>query len=145
MLLDPSIRKIAVANPVHAPYGAAAVAALQHDRIYDQVKSKFVMGENIAQTAQFVQSGNADVGIVALSLALAPAMKTKGRYVVVPPDDYPPLIQAAVIIKSSTNKELARQFLKFIKQPDTVALMAQYGFTLPEALAADHGSTSAPH
>jgi len=145
VLLDPSIRKIAVANPVHAPYGAAAVAALHHDKIYDQVKSKFVMGENIAQTAQFVQSGNADVGIVALSLALAPAMKTKGRYVVVPPDDYPPLIQAAVIIKSSTNKELARQFLKFIKQPDTVALMAQYGFTLPEALAADHGSTSAPH
>jgi len=147
VLLDPAIRKIAIANPIHAPYGAAAIAALQHDKIFDQVKSKFVLGENISQTAQFVQSGNADVGIVALSLALAPAMKTRGRYVIVPPDDYPPLIQAAVIIKSSPNKELAKKFLEFIKQPGTVALMARYGFTLPEAMAAaDHGgSMAAPH
>ena len=81
VLLDPGIHKIAIANPRHAPYGRAAVAAIQHEGIYDQVKSKFVMGEDISQTAQFVQSGNADVGIVALSLALAPAMKTKGRYI----------------------------------------------------------------
>jgi molybdate transport system substrate-binding protein len=143
VLLDPGIRKIAIANPVHAPYGTAAVEALQHDKIYEQVKGKFVMGENISQTAQFVQSGNADVGIVALSLALAPAMKTTGRYVIVPPDDYPPLIQAAVIVKSSTNKELAKQFMNFVKQPDTVALMAQYGFTLPQNVAAGHGGSMA--
>ena len=97
VLLDPSIRKIAVANPQHAPYGAAAVAALHHAGIYDQVKDKFVLGENISQTAQFVQSGNADVGLLALSLAVAPAMKTSGRYVEVPASDYPPLIQAGVI------------------------------------------------
>jgi molybdate transport system substrate-binding protein len=142
VLLDPGIGKIAIANPIHAPYGAAAVSALEHEKIYDQVKSKFVMGENISQTAQFVQSGNADIGIVALSLAMAPAMKSSGRYVVVPPEDYPPLIQAAAIVKSSTNKALATQFLKFVKQPDTVALMASYGFTLPKDLAADHGSMS---
>jgi molybdate transport system substrate-binding protein len=143
VLLDPGIRKIAVANPQHAPYGAAAVAALHHAGIYDQVKDKFVLGENISQTAQFVQSGNADVGLLALSLAVAPAMKTTGRYVEVPASDYPPLIQAGVILKSSRNKELANQFLKFLKEPGTVALMAQYGFTLPGDVAHSDGETSA--
>ena len=75
VLLDPSIRKIAIANPLHAPYGVAAVAAMRHEGIYDKVKGKLVLGENISQTAQFVQSGNADVGLLALSLAVAPAMK----------------------------------------------------------------------
>ena len=145
VLLDPNIRKIAIANPLHAPYGSAAVAAMKHEGIYDQVKSKFVMGENISQTAQFVQSGNADAGIVALSLALAPAMKTSGRYVVIPRTDYPPLIQAAVILKSSPNKELAEQFLEFLKEPGTVALMEQYGFAIPKDVAAAHRATmSAP-
>ena len=143
VVLDPSIRKIAIANPQHAPYGAAAVAAMQHEGLYDQVKSKFVLGENISQTAQFVQSGNADVGIVAVSLALAPAMKTAGRYVVIPASDYPPLIQAAVILKSSPNKELANQFLKFLKEPGTVALMEQYGFAVPKDVAA-HGGNEIP-
>jgi len=144
VVLDPSIRKIAIANPQHAPYGAAAVAAMQHEGLYDQVKSKFVLGENISQTAQFVQSGNADVGIVALSLALAPAMKTAGRYVVIPASDYPPLIQAAVILKSSPNKELANQFLKFLKEPGTVALTEQYGFAVPKDVAAAHGENEIP-
>ena len=143
VLLDPGIRKIAVANPQHAPYGAAAVAALHHAGIYDQVKDKFVLGENISQTAQFVQSGNADVGLLALSLALAPAMKTSGRYVEVPASDYPPLIQAGVILKSSQNKELANQFLKFLKEPGTVALMEQYGFAVPRDVAHSDGETSA--
>jgi molybdate transport system substrate-binding protein len=144
VLLDPSIRKIAIANPLHAPYGAAAVAAMKHAGIYDQVKSKFVQGENISQAAQFVHSGNAEVGIVALSLALAPAMRSDGRYVVIPPEDYPPLIQAAVILKSSREKDVANQFLKFLKEPKTVALMQQYGFVVPEDIAAAHGNTSAP-
>ena len=105
-LLDPSIRKIAIANPEHAPYGRAAIAALRHDRLYDKVSSKFVLGENISQTASFVISGNADVGIVALSLALAPSMKTNGKYADIPTDDYPAIEQAAVILKSSPNKNL---------------------------------------
>ena len=83
-LLDPSIKKIAIANPQHAPYGKAAVAALQKENIYDQVKDKFVLGENISQTASFVASGSADVGMIALSLALSPNMKDKGRYAEVP-------------------------------------------------------------
>ena len=143
VLLDPGIRKIAVANPLHAPYGVAAVAALRHDGIYDKVKDKLVLGENISQTAQFVQSGNADVGLLALSLAVAPAMKTTGRYAEVPASDYPPLIQAGVVVKSSRNKDLANQFMKFLKEPGTVALMAQYGFTLPGDVAHGDGQMSA--
>jgi len=143
VLLDPGIRKIAIANPVHAPYGAAAVAAMKQSGVYDQVKDRLVQGENISQAAQFVHSGNADVGIVALSLALSPAMKSDGRYVVIPPKDYPPLIQAAVILKSSNEKELAKQFMEFIKQPETKALMEQYGFSIPESGATD-AENSAP-
>jgi molybdate transport system substrate-binding protein len=141
VLLDPAIRKIAIANPLHAPYGAAAVAAMKHADIYDQVKNKLVQGENISQAAQFVHSGNAEVGIVALSLALAPAMKNDGRYIVIPPQDYPPLIQAAVILKSSRQKDEARQFIQFVKEPATVALMKQYGFAVPnDVAAADHNT-----
>jgi molybdate transport system substrate-binding protein len=135
VLLDPGIHKIAVANPQHAPYGRAAVAALHHMGIYDQVKSKLVLGENISQTAQFVASGNADVGIIALSLALAPAMKARGHYFVIPSDEYPPLIQAAVILKTSHHKDLAQQFLNFLKQPAGIALMERYGFALPREVA----------
>jgi molybdate transport system substrate-binding protein len=143
-LLDPGIRKIAIANPQHAPYGVAAVAAMRHDGIYDKVKNKLVLGENISQTAQFVESGNADIGLLALSLAVAPAMKDQGRYVEVPAADYPSIIQAAVILKSSHNKELANQFLKFLKEPATVALMKRYGFSIPTDVAAEHSSMSAP-
>jgi molybdate transport system substrate-binding protein len=145
VLLDPTIRKIAIANPLHAPYGAAAVAAMKHAGVYDQVKDKFVRGENISQAAQFVHSGNAEVGIVALSLALSPAMKSDGRYVVIPPQDYPPLIQAAVILKSSREKELANQFLRFLKEPETAMLMKEYGFSIPNDKAAEQDNMSAPH
>src|SRR5581483_3732290 len=78
-LLDPSIRKIAMANPEHAPYGRAAVAALQKAKLYDQVKEKLVLGENVSQTAQFVTSGNADVGMISLSLAQAADLQKQGR------------------------------------------------------------------
>jgi molybdate transport system substrate-binding protein len=127
-LLDPSIKKIAVANPEHAPYGQAAVAAMQNDQIYEKVKDKFVLGENISQTASFVVSGGADVGIVALALALSPNMKDKGRYVEVPAGEYPPIEQACVILASSKNKETARQFLAFIKTPAIGDLLRSYGF-----------------
>jgi molybdate transport system substrate-binding protein len=127
-LLDPSIKKIAVANPEHAPYGQAAVAAMQNVKIYEKVKDKFVLGENISQTASFVVSGGADVGIVALALALSPNMKDKGRYVEVPAGEYPPIEQACVILASSKNKETARQFLAFIKTPAIGDLLRSYGF-----------------
>jgi molybdate transport system substrate-binding protein len=132
VLTDPSIGKIAVANPEHAPYGRAAVAALKHEGLYDKIKDKIVLGENISQTAQFVQSGNADVGIIADSLALAPTMKDKGKYFEVPADDYPAIEQAAVILKSSKHKELAQKFIAFLKQPATTELLQSYGFVVPK-------------
>lgn len=127
-LLNPSIKKIAVANPQHAPYGRAAVAAMQKEGIYEKVKDKFVLAENIAQTASFVVSGSADVGIVALSLALSPNMKDKGRYFEVPAGDYPPIQQACVILSSSKNKETAKQFLSFIKTDEVADTLRMYGF-----------------
>jgi molybdate transport system substrate-binding protein len=136
VLTDPSVRKIAIANPKHAPYGRAAVAAMTKQGIYDKMTDKLVFGENISQTAQFVESGNADVGIIALSLALAPAMAGKGKYYEVPQDLYPPLDQAAIVIKASQKKEQAKQFLAYLKTPESIALLQRYGFTLPDAAKA---------
>jgi len=135
VLLDPGIHRIAIANPEHAPYGRAAVAAMQHEAIYDKVKDKLVMGEDISQTAQFVESGNADAGILALSLALAPPMRERGRFVIISPDKYPPIIQAACVIRATKQLELAKRFLEFMKQPATVAKMEEFGFVLPMTMA----------
>jgi molybdate transport system substrate-binding protein len=131
-LLDSSVKKVAIANPAHAPYGRAAVAALQHEKLYDQVSPKFVQGENISQTMQFVASGNADIGVVALSLAMSPAMKNKGRYVEVPVETYPPIEQAAVVLKSSQKKKAAEQFLAFLRTKTIADLMRSYGFSVPD-------------
>jgi molybdate transport system substrate-binding protein len=130
-LLDPSIKKIAIANPQHAPYGRAAEAALRHSAIYDQVATKLVLGENVSQAAQFVESGNAQAGLVALSHALASAMKDKGRYWIVPPDSYPALNQAAVVLSRSKQKDAARRFLDFLRSPEATTLLKKGGFSLP--------------
>lgn len=130
-LLSPNIKKTAIANPQHAPYGQAAVAALQKTGIYDKVKDKFVLGENISQTASFVTSGAADVGIVAMALALSPNMRDKGRYVEISADEYPPIEQACVILASSKNIETAQQFLSFVKTPAIAETLRRYGFEVP--------------
>lgn len=130
-LLAPSVTKIAIANPQHAPYGRAAVDAMQKAGVYEKVKDKLVLGENISQTASFVVSGSADVGIVALSLALSPNMKDTGRYVEVPTSTYQPIKQACVILKSSKNKEVALRFLSFVKSPATAEILERYGFGVP--------------
>ena len=135
-LLNPAIRKIAIANPQHAPYGQAAVAAMKKEKVYDEVADKLVLGENISQTASFVVSGAADAGIVALSLALSPNMKDKGRYAEIPGADYLPIEQACVILKSSQQKDTAKAFLNFIKTPAVAELFRTYGFDVPS------GSTS---
>jgi molybdate transport system substrate-binding protein len=131
-LLEPSIRKIAVANPEHAPYGRAAVAALKALNVYDQVASRLVYGENIAQTAQFVQSGAADVGILALSLAVAPQMRDAGRFWQVPLDAYPRMEQGGIILKSAKNLETARAFRDFVLGDHGREVLKHYGFYLPE-------------
>jgi len=132
-LLDPGVRKIAIANPAHAPYGRAAVAALRSEKVYDRVSGKLVLGENISQAAQFVQSGAADTAILALALAASPAMKDAGKYFVIPADDYPLLEQAAVVLKSSKQKAAARQFLEFLRRPEIQSLMRDFGFLTPES------------
>jgi molybdate transport system substrate-binding protein len=130
-LVEPSVRKIAVANPEHAPYGRAAVAALKALDVYNQVASRLVYGENIAQTAQFVQSGAADVGILALSLAVSPQMSAAGRFWQVPPDTYPALEQGGMILKSSENVDAARAFRDFVLGDQGRKVLDQYGFSLP--------------
>src|SRR5206468_9183183 len=100
------------------------------ENVYDKVTSKFVMGENISQTATFVISGSADVGIVALSLALSPNMKDKGRYVDIPARDYRAIEQACVILKSSKQKDSAKAFLNFVKTPAVGELFQTYGFAV---------------
>jgi molybdate transport system substrate-binding protein len=134
-LLNPAVEKIAVANPDHAPYGRAAVGALQKAGIYELVKSKLVYGENISQAAQFVQSGTAQAGIVALSLAESPAMRDGKRWDI-PANLYTPLEQTAVVLKSSPNKTAARAFLDFVLSPAGRSTLAKYGFTFPKMLPA---------
>jgi molybdate transport system substrate-binding protein len=129
-LLDQRVKKIAIANPEHAPYGRAALASFKKAGIYEQVKDKLVYGENISQTAEFVQSGNAQAGIVALSLALSPAMKN-GRKWEIPADSYPPIKQTAVILKASKNKDAARRFLEFINGSQGREILQRFGFTAP--------------
>jgi molybdate transport system substrate-binding protein len=131
-LLDPRVQKIAIANPAHAPYGKAAEAALRSAGIYDQVKSKLVFGENISQTAQFVQSGNAQLGLVALSLALSPAMQG-GHHWEVPLDAYPPIEQSAVVLRSSRNLAAARAFLDFVRSEPGRGILRKYGFSFAAA------------
>jgi molybdate transport system substrate-binding protein len=125
---DPSVHKIAIANPEHAPYGQAAVAAMKKENVYERLAGKFVLGENISQTAAFVLSGSADVGIIALSLALSPNMRGKGRYAEVLVADYPPIEQACVVVRASQRKETARAFLEFVKSPAISELLRSYGF-----------------
>ena len=129
-LLEPAIAKIAIANPEHAPYGRAAVAALRSAGIYEQVRPKLVYGENIAQAAQFVSSRNAQAGILALSLAISPPMRDGKRWGI-PANLYAPIEQGAVILKSAKDKEGAHEFLSFLKSATGRKILDSYGFTLP--------------
>src|SRR5882724_7296847 len=128
VLLDPSINKIAIANPAHAPYGRAAMAALDHEKLSEKIKDKLVLGENISQAAQFAESGSADIGIIALSLAIAPAMKEKGHYTEIPASFYPPLQQGCIVLASSKKKVTALAFVEFLKKPEIADLLKTFGF-----------------
>ena len=132
-LREPTIKKVAIANPKHAPYGRAAVAAMEYFKVYDQVKDKLILGENISQAAQFIESGACDIGIIAFSLAVAPAMKSKGTYWEVPAEAHPALEQAAVILKSSKQQESAKSFLAFLKGAQGQEVMKRYGFVAPRS------------
>jgi molybdate transport system substrate-binding protein len=132
VLLDPSVKKISIGNPQHAPYGRAAVAALKHYGLYEKVSDRLVLGENISQAAQFVESGNAQVGLVALAHAIAPAMQGRGKYWIVPAEAYPPLDQGVVVISHSPHAQDAAAFLEYVKSAEASAVLRRYGFSLPE-------------
>jgi molybdate transport system substrate-binding protein len=131
-LADASVHKIAIANPQHAPYGKAAVAFLEGAKLYEQVKPKLVMGENVAQAAEFAISGNADAAIIPLSLALEPGMKTRGRYREVDSALYPAIRQGAVVLKKSNKPAAAARFLGYVLSAEGERVLARYGFAMPE-------------
>jgi molybdate transport system substrate-binding protein len=123
-----SWKHLAIANPQHAPYGRAAEAALRGMGVYERVAPKLVLGENVAQTLQFVESGAADVGMVALSLAVAPSTRALGRYWEIPLDTYPRMEQGGLILKDSPD---ARAFREFLLSPPGRRILKQYGFYSP--------------
>ncbi len=127
-LVKPSFDRIAVANPQHAPYGERAVEALKSSGVWNQVKGKLVYGENIGQTAQFVRTGNARIGIIALSLALNPAFASRGGYATIPTRLYKPLIQGFVITRHAADNPLAKTFAKFIDSASAQAIFQHSGF-----------------
>lgn len=129
-LRDSGIRKIAMANPIHAPYGKRAEQALKAAGVWEDVKSRLVYGGNIAQAAQYVQSGNAQVGIIALSLALSPELQKQGSYALIPDQLYQPLVQGFIITRRAGNNPLAREFAQFVAGKPARAIMAHYGFAL---------------
>lgn len=131
-LLDPTVRHIAIANPQHAPYGRSAVAAMQKFGVYDRVKDKFVLGENVSQTLQFIASGSAEIGIIAMSLAKAPPVTVQGRYWEVPLDSYPRMEQGGVILNRVGRRDTADAFRSFLLGPDGQVILKQFGFFTPE-------------
>ena len=130
-LSGPSVQRIAIANPEHAPYGRAAEAVLRHYGIYDRLRPRLVLGENISQTAQFGQSGNAQAAFIAMAIAVTPEMKGNGHFFVLPQESYPPLDQAAVVLRSSQNKAEAQGFLKFLESAQARRILSEFGFEVP--------------
>lgn len=130
-LADPKIHRIAIANPKHAPYGKRAEEALRAAGLWDKVQSKLVFGENISQAAQYVQSGNAEVGIIALALVLNPELLKKGGYYLVPENLHHPLEQGFIVTRRGAGKPLARQFAEYMGSKPVRGVMTKYGFALP--------------
>jgi molybdate transport system substrate-binding protein len=116
-LTDPRVKSVAIANELHAPYGRAAAEALRKMKMYDAVSPRFVVGENIAQTAQFVESGNAQLGLISLTAASSPHFQEIGTYVLVPTSQYPAILQYAVVMKNSDRKADAHAFLDWLLSP----------------------------
>jgi molybdate transport system substrate-binding protein len=126
-LADPAIRRIAIANPDHAPYGRAAKEALQGAGLWDGLQERLVLAENVLQALQFADSGNADVALVARSLSV----EGEGRWVLVPADSHKPIEQMSAVVSGSPEKEWARRFVEFVNGPEGRMIMRAHGFLLP--------------
>jgi len=129
LLRDPGLKRLAIANPDRAPYGRAAVSALTSLKLYDALKPRFVTAENISQAAQFVDSGNADAGLISLTSALTPRLASSGSYFVIPRSLYPPIEQGAVLVSKTTQRAAAHQLLDFLLSAPVQAQLAKSGLT----------------
>jgi len=128
---SPAVKTIAIANPEHAPYGRAAQAALRHIGIYDALRPKLVIAENIAQAAQYADSGNAQAGFISLTSALTPRLRGSGHFIRVAVDDYPPILQGAIVVRNSAASSAAHRFLDFLAQPATRQTLLSEGLEPP--------------
>ncbi len=131
-LLDPSVRKVAIANPRHAPYGRAAEAAMRRLGVWSGVQEKLVLGESVAQAAQFAKSGAADAGILALSLVLSPRMRESGRWAEVAPDAYPRMDQGGIVLRNARDLVGARALRDALLSPRGREVLVSRGFSLPD-------------
>jgi len=127
LLRDARLKRLAIANPDRAPYGRAAVAALTSLRLYNQLKPRLVTAENIAQAAQFADSANADAGLISLTSALTPALRSAGNYFVIPRDLYPPIEQGVVIVSKTQQRAAVHKLLDFVLSPPIQAQLAKSG------------------
>lgn len=126
-LKQPGVKRIAIANPDHAPYGLAALQALQNSGVWDEVKPKLVYGDNIRQTLQYAETGNVDVAIVALSLS----RQSKGRWTLIPEEFHKPIDQGLAVLKTTRNEAAARAFANFVTGPRGREILSKYGFAFP--------------
>ncbi|MDP4240634.1 MAG: molybdate ABC transporter substrate-binding protein [Bacteroidota bacterium] len=131
VLRDPSVKKIAIANPETAPYGNRSVELLKNENLFEQLKSKIVFAENISQAAQYAYTGNAEIGFTALSLVLAPEMAGKGSHYIIPQNQYKPIEQACILIKRPVLNTEAAKFKKFVLSPATKSIWERFGYSIP--------------
>lgn len=129
-LLELQVKHIAIANPAHAPYGKKAEEVLRYYKLYDQVKPRLVLGENIGQTAQYAETGAADVGMLAYSLALSPELRRDGKYYLIPATAHTPLRQSYVLLKRAQGNATATAFTSFLATPAAKEALKKYGFGL---------------
>jgi molybdate transport system substrate-binding protein len=129
LLRSPDLKRLAIANADRAPYGRAAVAALTSLKLYETLKPRIVTAENIAQTAQFVDTGNADAGLISLTSALTPRLAADGTYFVLPRDLYPPIEQGAVIISKTTQRPQVHKLLDYLLSEPVQSQLAKSGLT----------------
>lgn len=131
LLTDEKVRKVAIANPAHAPYGMRARDSLAYYGVLDKIAGKLVFGENVAQTAQYAEAGTADAAIIAYSLVLSPGLKGKGNYLLIDERSHPPLEQGYVVLKRAQDNPDVARFAAFISSKEARAVFAKYGFRLP--------------
>lgn len=135
LLAEGRVSRFAIANPEHAPYGRAAEAVLRGHGLWDGIQPRLVLGDNVSQAAQFAASGNAVGGIIAYSIALAPPVRARGTFALLPEADHPPLRQRMVLLRRAASA--AERFYQYLQEPDARGILERYGFSVPDG-AVDH-------